>query len=390
MPKATIDSTLALTAACPPGRNKIDYFDQACIGLIMTVRPNGRGSYAYRYRDDHGRQREVKIANVGAITPSEARKIAQRLKSQAITGRNPAQERKDKRQIPTVAELAIRYLDYARTYKRSHDIDERYLRLHLLPRFGRLHLDQLDQTEIMDWLAGKVADGYAQATVNRWQVILSHMMRMAKKWSLWDGPNPLEGVKQKECNNAIERFLTPAETARLKVAVDRSANTQLKHIVAMLLLTGCRKRELLDARWEHFDLDRKVWRIPTSKSGKARHVPLSEQALAVLKSVPRFENCPFVLPNPKTRLPYTSVYNSWDRARREAHLPDFRMHDARHTHASQLVSSGHSLYLVSKVLGHAQMKSSARYAHLDSSVLLNAVNAAAEVSGTAWADETAA
>lgn len=389
MPKVTIDSTLALTATCPPGRNKIDYFDQACIGLVMEVRARG-GTYAYRFRDDHGRQRQVKIANVGDITPSEARKIAQRLKSQAITGRNPAQERKDKRRIPTVAELSVRYLDYARTYKRSHDIDERYLRIHLLPRYGRRHLDELDQTEIMDWLASKVAGGYAQATVNRWQVILSHMLRMSKKWGLWDGPNPLEGVKQKECNNAIERYLSPAETARLKRAVDRSPNTQLKHIVALLLLTGCRKRELLDSQWSHFDLERKVWRIPTSKSGRARHVPLSEQALAVLNAVPRFPDCPWVLPNPRTRKPFTSVFHSWDRARREAHLPDFRMHDARHTHASQLVNSGQSLYIVSSVLGHAQMKSSQRYAHLDSAVLLNAVNAAAEVSGTAWADDTAA
>lgn len=100
MPKVIIDSTLALTASCPPGRQKIDYYDQACIGLVMEVRPSG-GTFAYRYRDDHGRQRQVKIANVGDISPSEARKQAQRLKSQAITGRNPAQERKDKRQIPT-------------------------------------------------------------------------------------------------------------------------------------------------------------------------------------------------------------------------------------------------------------------------------------------------
>lgn len=313
MPKATIDTTLCLTATCPAGRNKIDYSDQTCIGLVMEVRSSGTKTFAYRYRDDHGRQRQVKIANVGDITPSEARKIAQRLKSQAITGRNPAQERKDKRQIPTVAELSVQYLEYARSYKRSHDIDERYLRLHLLPRFGRMHLDQLDQIQILDWLASKVAAGYAQATVNRWQVILFHMMRMAKKWGLPGADrNPLEGVKQKECNNTIERFLSPAETARLKAAVDRSPNGQLKHIVPMLLLTGCRKRELLDARWEHFDLDRKAWRIPTSKTGKARHVPLSDQALAVLKAVPRFKDCPWVVPNPANRKPFTSVYNAWN------------------------------------------------------------------------------
>ena len=381
---------MALTATCPAGRHKVDFFDQACIGLVMEVRATGSKTFAYRFRDDHGRQRQVKIANVCDITPTEARKIAQRLKSQAITGRNPAQERKDKRQIPTVAELSVRYLDYARTYKRSHDIDERYLRLHLLPRFGRLHLDQLDQTEVMDWLAGKVAAGYAQATVNRWQVILSHMMRMARKWGLPGSErNPLEGVKQKECNNQIERFLTPAETARLKIAVDRSANTQLKYIVALLLLTGCRKRELLDARWEHFDENRKVWRIPTSKTGRARHVPLSDQALAVLKEVPRFKGCPWTIPNPATLRPFTAVYNAWDKARRDAHLPDVRMHNLRHSAASYMVNAGQSLYVVGQVLGHAQAKTTARYAHLSQESLLNAVNLAAQGSGTEWADQPA-
>ncbi len=388
MPKIKLDATLCLTATCPAGRNKRDYFDEACIGLVMEVRRSGGKTFALRYRDDHGRQRQVKIANVGDITPSEARKIAQRLKSQVITGRNPAQERKDKREIPTVAELSVRYLDYARTYKRSHDIDERYLRLHLLPRFGKLHLDQLDQTQVMDWLASKVAAGYAQATVNRWQVILSHMMRMAKRWGLPGADrNPLEGVKQKECNNAIERFLTPAETGRLKEAVVRSVNTQLKHIVALLLLTGCRKRELLDARWEQIDLGRKVWRIPMTKTGRARHVPLSDQALAVLQAVPRFKACPWVIPNPATLKPFLSVYNAWDTARREARLPDIRMHDLRHSAASNMVNAGQSLYVVGKVLGHAQAKTTERYAHLSNETLLNAVNLAAQVSGTTWAVE---
>ncbi|MET3760105.1 integrase [Sphingomonas sp. UYEF23] len=288
--------------------------------------------------------------------------------------------------MPTVAELAKRYLDYARTYKRSHDIDERYLRLHLLPRFGKLHLDQLDQTEIMEWLASKVAEGYAQATVNRWQVILSHMMRMAKKWGLPGSErNPLEGVKQRECNNAKERFLSPAETKRLQAAVENSSNTQLKHIVALLLLTGCRKRELLDARWEQVDLARKVWRIPTSKSGKARHVPLSDDAINVFASLRHFKDCPWVLPNPATLEPYTSVFNAWDTARREAHLPDIRMHDLRHSAASNMVNAGQSLYVVGKVLGHAQAKTTERYAHLSNETLLNAVNAASLVTGTTWA-----
>lgn len=381
-----IDSTTVLTTTCPPDKRKVDVYDTVVSGFVLEVRPNGGKTFSLRYRDDHGRQRQVKIADAADVTPSEARKIAQRLRSQSATGRNPAEEKKAKRQVPTVAELSVRYLEYARTYKRSHDIDERYLRLHLLPRFGRLHLDQLEQTEIMDWIASKIAEGYAPATTNRWQVILSHMMRMAKQWGVPGAErNPLEGVKQRECNNAKERFLTPAETARLKAAVDASPNPQLKHIVALLILTGARKRELLDARWEHFDLDRRVWRIPTSKTGRARHVPLSDDALAVLAAVPRFEGCPYVVPNPATLQPIQSFYNSWHSARCAAGLPDVRVHDLRHSAASNMVNAGQSLYVVGKVLGHAQAKTTERYAHLSNETLLNAVNAAARVGGSAWA-----
>ncbi|WP_066778847.1 tyrosine-type recombinase/integrase [Sphingomonas sp. CCH5-D11] len=287
-----------------------------------------------------------------------------------------------------MAELAERYLAYVRTTKRSHDIDERYLRLHLLPRFGALHLDQLRQEEIVDWLNGKVKAGYAQATVNRWQVILGHMMRLAKLWKVPGAEtNPLEGVKQKDPQNRKERFLNAAETRRLKRAVDDSPNPMLKYIVALLLLTGCRKRELLDAKWEDVNLDRKTWLIPMSKTGK-RHVPLSDEAIAVLRAIPRFGTCAYVLPNPKTLKPFRSFYNSWDSARRAAHLPDVRVHDLRHSAASNLVNAGQSLYVVAKVLGHSQTRTTERYAHLDAGVLLNAVNAAAQVTGTTWSSDS--
>lgn len=388
MPKANLDAGIIPLLYCPPHKAKETYFDQSIIGFVVEKRPDGGATYALRYKDEYGRQRQYKIANAADVTFAEAKKEAIRIKGRVSVGRNPVEERKANRRIPTVAELSVRYLQYAKTYKRSHDIDERYLRLHLLPRFGKLHLDQLDQTEIMAWLQSKVRAGYAQATVNRWQVILSHMMRMAKKWGLPGvDRNPLEGVKQKDCNNRIERFLSPAETARLKQAVDESPNPLLKYIVALLLLTGCRKRELLDARWDEVNIDRKVWRIPTSKTGKARHVPLSEDAIAVFQLIPRFGNCPYIVPNPKTLKPFTSIYHSWDSARRAAKLPDVRVHDLRHSAASNLVNAGQSLYVVAKVLGHASMRSSERYAHLDAGVLLEAVNAGAQVSGTTWASD---
>lgn len=334
------------------------------------MRPNGRATYALRYKDPYGRQRQFKLANVGDITFAEARKEATRVKARVSVGKDPQEERKVNRAIPTVAELAARYLNYVRTTKKSHDIDERYLRLHLVPRFGALHLDQLRQEEVVEWLNSKVVAGYAQATVNRWQVILSHMMRLAKLWKVPGAEtNPLEGVKQKDPQNQKERYLTPAETQRLKQAVEESPNPMLKYIVALLLLTGCRKRELLDAKWEEINLDRKVWRIPTSKTGKPRHVPLSEDAIAVFRAIPTFRNCPFVVPNPRTLKPFQSIFRSWNAARTRAGLKDVRVHDCRHSFASSLVNSGHSLYVVSSILGHAQVRSSQRYEHLKSAWL---------------------
>jgi integrase len=90
-----------------------------------------------------------------------------------------------------------------------------------------------------------------------------------------------------------------------------------------------------------------------------------------------------------TGIVFQSIYNSWDTARRTAKLPDVRVHDLRHSCASNLVNSGQSLYVVAKVLGHSQTRTTERYAHLDAGVLLKAVNGASEVTGTTWAADQA-
>ncbi len=142
---------------------------------------------------------------------------------------------------------------------------------------------------------------------------------------------------------------------------------------------GCRKRELLDAEWSHFDLERRNWRIPMSKNGKARNIPISAKALEILNSLPRWKGCPYVVPNPATKKPFGNLYYPWDKIRKEAGMPDLRMHDLRHTFASNLVNSGQSIYVVSKLLGHSQIKTTARYSHLADETLLSAVDAAAKV-----------
>jgi integrase len=179
-----------------------------------------------------------------------------------------------------------------------------------------------------------------------------------------------------EVNNKKERYLSQEEAKRLYDAVCESQNPMLRYVVPLLILTGARKREVLDAKWEDFDLERRIWRIPTTKAGKPRHVPLADGALTLLSTTPRTDGCPWAFANPDTGKPYFSVYCAWHTARTKAGLADVRMHDLRHSFASLLINNGRTLYEVQHILGHTQAKTTARYAHLSRDTLLAAANTA--------------
>ena len=102
----------------------------------------------------------------------------------------------------------------------------------------------------------------------------------------------MRSVARRQFSNARERYLSAAEASRLRVAVDASVNPQLKHIVWLLLLTDARVSELLRAEWRHVDLERRAWLIPTSNTGKPRHVPLSQAAIDIIDQLPTFYACP--------------------------------------------------------------------------------------------------
>ena len=175
------------------------------------------------------------------------------------------------------------------------------------------------------------------------------------------------------------------EAARLRVALERSKNPRLKDIVWLLLLTGARISELLSAKLSDVATDRKVWFIPDSKTGKSRHVPLSQAAIDIIDKLPTYDKCDLLIPNPKTKLPFVSIKHSWDTARTEAKLPGVRIHDLRHSAASFMINAGIDLYAVGRVLGHADHKSTMRYSHLANDTLIAAVEAGAAGLGVARA-----
>jgi integrase len=377
----TLDANVVKSAVCPTSKGRLDLYDTAISGFILEVRPSGKKTYYLRYRDPHGKQRQYKIGDAQSLSFEQAKQAAQTLRAKVVLGENPSADKAELKKMPTLAEFAYeRYLPYVKGYKRSWQKDESILKLHIIPRFGRLHLDEITTRDVSLFHLSLPSKGYAPGTANCILVLLRYMFNLARKWD-FDLKNPATGISKLEENNIQQRYLNPEETQRLYGCLQESGNTQLKYIVPLLLLTGCRKRELLDAQWAHVDIERRTWRIPLSKSGKARHVPLSSGVLAILAQLPRFEGCPYLVPNPETRRPYISIFAPWNRVRKQAGLPEVRMHDLRHSFASFLINSGRSLYEVQHLLGHAQSITTQRYAHLSQSTLLDAVDAVNDLAG---------
>lgn len=383
MPKVVLDAAFVRSAKCPEGKNRIDFFDTNITGFVLEVRSTEGKTYYLRYRDAYNRQRQHKIGDAKSISFDKAKSAAERLRSRVVLGEDPAEEKKLKRSIPTIAELYRDiYLPHLQSYRRNMQSDYSFHQTHMLPRFGSKFLDELTQQDVIDAQQSMLKAGYAAGTANKFVVQVRYMYNIAKKRGIpGSDNNPAAGVRQYPVHGR-ERFLNQAEIERLYAAVKKSTCRQLKHIVPLLLMLGCRKAELLGAKWEHIDLERRTWRIPLSKSGKARHVPLSNAAVAFMKELPRWSGCPYLVPNPRTLLPYTDIHEPWHTACRRAGLKDVRIHDLRHTFASNLVNSGHSLFVVSRALGHSTTRMSERYAHLSDETLLAAADAAAGAMAT--------
>jgi integrase len=376
--KFTKKSVSDLTCTNPHGRQFVR--DTDCRGLCIEVRSTGGKTYYLTYRDERGKQRSHKLANALDITPQQARILCQRTRTKIAMGTDIAQERDQFRQAPTVAQFFNdSYLPYIKSYKRSWDTDLSMFRNHVLPIIGGLYIDAVTSEDIAATLLNAKTT-LGDATINRLLVLLRYMFNLAIRWRTAGViANPTATHRLKKLSNHRERFLSAAETQVLLDSVNRSPNRMLKYIIPFLLLTGARKREVLDARWCDVDIARNFWRIPFTKSGRERHVPLSSAAHELLNRVPRRKYCDYIFANPKTLKPYVSIFGSWNTARTTAGLSDVRVHDLRHSFASFLVNAGCSLYEVQKILGHASVTMTQRYSHLSQESLRRAADCAGSV-----------
>ncbi len=376
MPRIRLSAALAASATCKPSNKKITYWDTVTTGFILEVRPNS-ATWALRFIDDHGTQRQHKISGVQDLTFSEAEKRAKRLRSEVVLGGNPAAQRETRRAIPSYAELATKHLSYAKNL-RSYSSTESNIRVHILPTFGKLRLTEITPEKVSKWLQQKDNEGLKPATVERVRLTFGRSFELARRWNIPGAEtNPVRGIPRAKFDNKRVRDLSAQEVARLLEAANGSLNSQLKNILSLLLLTGARTSELLKAKWQHVDVDRRTWLIPTAKNGSSRHVPISEAALDIINHLPKYEDCEYLVPNPETKLPFVSLKRSWNTARKTAGLYDLHVHDLRHCFASACVNSGIDLLTVGKIIGHNDYRSTLRYSHLSDSTIRAAVEAGA-------------
>ncbi|TSE29872.1 site-specific integrase [Tepidimonas charontis] len=362
-----------------PPSGAAHFFDAEIKGFVLELRASGGATFYFRYRHQ-GKVRFERIGRLDEMPLADARAKAYQMRALLDAGGDPGLEKRRFDDPPTLqAFVEERYLPYARQRKRSWATDATMLRHHILPAFGAWRMDRIRRADVIAWHQRLKEQGYAAGTCNRALVLLKFIYNCAIRWEvLPKDANPCVGVELFEDHGARERYLSAEEAQRLLAVIEKNRNTQVGQIIQLLLYTGARKRELLDARWEEIDFERRILTIPASrsKSKKTHVVPLSDAALAILRQIraARQEDCPWVFVNPATGKPPVSIFYAWDSIRKQAGLPEVRLHDLRHSFASFLINAGRSLFEVQKLLGHYDPKVTMRYAHLSPQAMLEAVN----------------
>ncbi len=380
-------------------------WDARMPGFGLRVRPTGAMSYVVLYRAGSGRGAPVRrytIATVGKVTPQKARERAKAILGAVAQGRDPAGEKAGERGVPTVAELADRFMAQHVEPKRKpgtvifyRDILNRIVK----PSLGTSKADKVSRAAVAK-LHGKLKATPFQA--NRALAVIGSMYAFGGRiGAVPDGVNPARKIEKFQ-ENRRERFLTVKELERLGVAIREAeakgipwmVNEQMpksKHLpkkelrftkidpfaaaaIRLLLFTGCRLREILHLRWEHVDVERGLLFLPNSKTGR-KTVVLNAPALAVLAGLDSVGS--FVVSADNRERPRADLKRPWAAVSKRAGLAGVRIHDLRHTYASFGAGSGLGLPIIGKLLGHALPATTARYAHLDADPLRKASEAIA-------------
>lgn len=385
---------------CEVGKDRAFLWDDALAGFGVAAFPTGRKVYVAQYRKD-GRSRRVTIGEHGRLTPDEARSQAKVILGAVEKGADPIAERRAARAVRTFGEIAGDFLSLhvaAKRKGRTHDEYAALFRVHVKPAIGGKRVVDVRRGDVAR-LHSRMADRPFQA--NRAVAFISAVWNWAaRREEVNLASNPAKGIERYP-EQGREKFLTSAEFARLGDAL-RDAETvglpwavdesgpRAKHLakpdkrcvkldpfavaaIRLLILTGARLREILDAKWSQVDFERGVMFLADSKTGK-KPIYLSAAAQQVLAALPRIEGNPHVIAGAKEGAARADLKKPWAAVKRAAGLDGVRLHDLRHSFASFGAGASLGLPIIGKLLGHSQAATTHRYAHLDADPLRRAVD----------------
>jgi integrase len=367
----------------PAKGNRIKW-DTVVAGFGARVTAAGAVAFIFNYRH-HRRERRITIGNPPEWTVATARERAKELRRQVDVGADPLAVREAERATPTLREIAEAYdRDHISRLRPSTQRHYRsILRLYILPAFGTRLITDVSHADVGRLHSRLAVD--RPYIANRMLATLSGLFAVAMARRLRTD-NPVKGIRHAR-EEPRERYLAGPELARVLAALDADPSPYADAI-RLLLLTGARKGEVLNAAWSQFDLATAVWSKPASatKQGKPHRVPLSPEAVTLLRTMRERATSLMLFPRPPSASwracgVETALDRTWHRIARVAGLQGVRVHDLRHSYASLLVSSGLSLPVIGALLGHSRASTTQRYAHLHDQALRDATAIVGKVIG---------
>ena len=361
-------------------------WDSEVKGFGLKVNPSGKRVYVLQYRIlGRGTARRFTIGIHGSPwTPETARKEAVVLLGEIEKGHDPASQKAELKNRKTVSELCDQYLEEGCATKKASTLatDKGRIERHIKPLLGKQFIEDVTPNDVRrfmnDIASGKTAADVKTGKFGRARVtggkgtaartvgLLGGIFSFAFDEGLVES-NPVRGVKRFTDKKA-ERFLSPAEIAQLGDILAEVEDNHTEHpfavaVIRLLILTGCRKSEILALKWSEIDFERSCLRLEESKTG-SKTVTIGAAALEILANLPRSQTSPYVFPALRGGGHYVGVPKAWTRIKKRAGLEDVRLHDLRHSFVSVGVSAGMGLPLIGRLVGHKDAATTSRYAHL--------------------------
>ena len=363
-----IDKTVRELEA-PQKGSKITYDDRTK-GFGVRVNAAGNRAFILNYYFK-GRERRITIGSYPEWSVVAARKQAEDYRRQVFQGTDPLETREQLRSAPTVKDMFQRYCSdhLPKKSARSASDDKSMWVNIILPQLGPKKVEDLRFTDC-ERLHRKVSlDRPTRA--NRVIEVLRKALNLAIQWG-WITTNPAVGI-QKNVENKRSFYLSGDQISDLLCALDVHPQKASAAAIKLMLLTGCRRGEALNARWDQFDGGLRIWTKPaaTTKQRLEHRVPVSKAVTGLLSDRIPTSTSPYIFAA-QNGAPLTDVKRTWAAVCKTAKLDQLRLHDLRHTFASLLVSQGQSLPVIGAMLGHTQTQTTARYAHLFDDSLANA------------------